>query len=306
MGFETDIPLDIARAAHAGTSWEPERRGEQVREGYAATLAADYEALARGLAADMRSTLDVEFARYREGYRRRTLALLHTRSRIVSGWITGPSNFPARQMQKRIGVEMRRMGEIEDFRVRAMKAIHRTLHPELAPIMLGDSDADTRLRAKLEQAEKLQARMKAANAAIRKHSKAGTDAQISALVVLGFSESQARKLLMPDFCGRIGFADFHTKNNGAEIRRIKARLGRVEDVRSQPSTESVGEHARVEDVPTDNRVRLFFPGKPSAEVRERLKRCGFRWTPTLGCWQAYRHDHTIALAHEVAGARNAA
>lgn len=36
-------------------------------------------------------------------------------------------------------------------------------------------------------------------------------------------------------------------------------------------------------------------------VRDRLKRSGFRWTPSLGCWQAYRNDRSIRLAQEFAG-----
>lgn len=93
-----------------------------------------------------------------------------------------------------------------------------------------DPDAADALRAKVAKLEATQAAMKAANAAIRKHAKAGADAQVAAMVALGFDEVRARKLLVPDFAGRIGFADFETKNNGANIRRLKARLAEVERV----------------------------------------------------------------------------
>lgn len=301
MAYENDIPAELAQAAHNGTSWTPEKRGEQERAGYAGTLSADHAELLKHATTDeKRATLEVEFARYRDGYRKRTLALLASRSRCVSSWIAGPSNFPARRMQKRMDVADKRYGELSEFRERALKAIRRALHPELAPIMLGDSDADARLRAKLEKAEKDQALMKAANSDIRANAKYGLPAQLGALVGLGFTETAARKLLTPDYCGRIGFPDYAIRNNGAEIRRIKARLSTVAVAQSQPATESADANARVEDVPADNRVRLFFPGKPSAEVRDRLKAAGFRWTPSLGCWQAYRHLHTIEAARREA------
>jgi hypothetical protein len=35
----------------------------------------------------------------------------------------------------------------------------------------------------------------------------------------------------------------------------------------------------------DNRVQIVFPGKPSSEVRARLKAHGFRWAPSVGAWQ---------------------
>lgn len=37
----------------------------------------------------------------------------------------------------------------------------------------------------------------------------------------------------------------------------------------------------------ENRLQVFFPGKPDEETRTKIKRAGFRWSPTNGCWQAY-------------------
>jgi hypothetical protein len=40
-----------------------------------------------------------------------------------------------------------------------------------------------------------------------------------------------------------------------------------------------------EECPEDGRVRLSFPDKPNADIRDLLKRKGFRWSPTNGAWQ---------------------
>jgi hypothetical protein len=90
-----------------------------------------------------------------------------------------------------------------------------------------DPAADDKLKAKIANAEQLQEIMKACNAAIRKHAKAGPAAQIAALVALGRPEAQAAELIKPDFCGRIGFADYQLTNNNANIRRMKERLQHV-------------------------------------------------------------------------------
>lgn len=301
MDFANDIPRDLAQAAHYGTSFVPERRAEQERNDYAETLQGDFESLAKlADTEERRAQLAEEFALYRAGYAKRTRALLHSKARCMSTMITGRSNFPVERQRKRSAIADRRSQELIDFRERALAAIRKALCPELRPIMAGDSDATDRLRQKIAEAEKLQEAMKAANAAIRKHAKAGPEAQVAALVALGHPEARARELLRPDFCGRIGFPDYELTNNNANIRRMKERLAGIERAQATPETVREGKAARLEDCPAENRVRLFFPGKPAVEVRERLKRNGFRWAPSLGCWQAYRNPRSLQVAAETA------
>lgn len=301
--FINDIPLDLAIRAHSGISWVPEKRGDSTREGYAEELAKDYTDLLALTVnhPEMRGTLDTEFARYREGYKQRFTAYLHSNSRCVSAMISGPSNFPARRMEKRNNIAHKRLNELVEYRNRALGAIKRALQPWLRPVMAGDSDAIQRLQAKIADAEAVQERMKACNAAIRKHAKEGKEAQVKALFYLGIDEPRAYKLLQPDFCGRIGFADFELTNNNANIRRMKQRLEGIERNHNTRDTEQAGDNATYHDCPAENRIRLFFPGKPDERVRSRLKSSGFRWTPTLGCWQAYRNPNTLEVARAVAG-----
>lgn len=300
--FIEDIPLSAAIAAHRGTSHVPEERGEQERRGYASTLAHDFEALSAYAETDEElATLEREFARYRAGYRSHFLVYLDARSRCMSTMIAGPSRFPTAKNAKRNDTADKRGQELTDYRLRVLDAIRKELQPELRPVMAGDSDAVERLREKLAERERDQERMRVANAAIRKHKRAGADAQVAALVKLGIHERTARTLLAPDFCGRVGFADYQLKNNGSEIRRLQARLAGLERDKAASAVELEGERARLEDCPADNRVRLFFPGKPDGETRARLKHSGFRWSPSLGCWQAYRNHGAIDVAKREAG-----
>lgn len=287
--FLTDIPADLARRAYDGVSMSPERRGDSTRREYAEQLAADFTDLAKiANTPEKLAQLETEFARYREGYRRRLLAYLQSNARCVSWFIAGPSNFPVARMQKRSNVAHRRLEDLSAFRSRALDAIRKALCPELRPVMAGDADAVDRLQLQITQAKQLQEKMRDANAAIRKHKAAGAEAQIIALVSLGISETQARELLTPDFVGRIGFPDYELTNNGANIRRMERRAEGIAAAKARPNKVIEGTAARMEDCPADNRVRLFFPGKPSAEIRTRLKSSGFRWAPTVGAWQAYR------------------
>lgn len=295
--FLNDIPYNLAVSAFNGTSFTPEKRAESYRNDYASTLATDLETL-RGHAANGGTIdqVDAEFAQYRAGYAKRYRAWLSAHSRCLSSMIAGPSNFPVRRAERANAVERGRLEDCIGYRERALKAAIRNLRPDLRPIMAGDADAVDRLTAEIVKAEAIQASMKSANAAIRKHAKAGPDAQVAALVALGFNEARTHDLLKPDFCGRIGFANFELTNNNANIRRMKERLATISKSKTTESMEIEGDGVRFEDCPADNRVRLFFDGKPSDEVRAKLKKNGFRWSPSIGAWQAYRNNWSMELA----------
>jgi len=301
--FGVDIPLELAIRAHSGTSHSPERRGAAEVKDYAQTLTADLaEFTALAEKHGTRDAFAELFPRYRDAFKRSMLAHLSAKSRCISTLITGGSNFPVRRAEKANASEHRRLEELLTCRKLWRKRILKAIVPNTGgPIMSGDADAVERLKEEIQQAETKQARMKEANAAIRKHKKAGAAAQVAALVALGFAETQATELLKPDACGRIGFADFQLTNNNANIRRMQARLVTVEKAHATPATEREGTNARIEDCPADNRVRLFYPGKPDADTRATLKSSGFRWAPSLGCWQAYRNNRTIPAARKLAG-----
>ena len=303
IDFENDISLDLAVRAHAGTSHVPDDRGRQERAAYAATLQTDQTNLMTLADTDAkRVALAEEFAKYRQGYQVRYTMMLSAKSRCVSTMITGGSNFKTRRASKASDTADKHTQALIDYRIRALAAIRKTLQPELAPIMADDADAGKRLADKIANLEAWQARMKAVNATIRKHAKAGIEAQMTAVVALDFfGKTLARQLLTPDVLGRIGYAPYEIANNAANIRRLKGRAVIVERNQTAPEVTTEGAAARVEEVPSENRVRLFFPGKPDVQVRTTLKSGGFRWTPSIGCWQAYLNAGTVALARRVAG-----
>lgn len=259
-------------------------------------MAADYEVMRKhATIGGTLDQLDAEFARYRSGYAARYRAFLQSHARCISSMIAGPSNFPVRRAQKANAATDRRTNDLIEYREAAMKAATRNLRPDLRPIMSGDSDAVARLEEKLQALQDEQSVMKAANAVIRK--KTDDAEKIAGLMRLGISEQRAPQLLKPDFCGRIGFADYELKNNSANMRRIKARIDQLKSAKAAPETAQESESGiRLEDSPADNRVRLFFPGKPDAETRAKLKQSGFRWAPSIGAWQAYRNHRALTVA----------
>lgn len=288
--YEDDISTHEAYDAHRGTSMVPDVRATQERERYAAILAGDYADLQRiANTDDKRALLEQEFARYRAGYCKRYRAWLGAKSRCVSTMIAGPANFDTGRAEKANRSERARSEDLSSFRERALEAIQKKLQPELRPIMAGDDDACERLREDIKQAEERQALMKAANVAMRKHAK-DADARRAAMEALG----------LPEVVGY--FQSYELTNNSANIRRMQKRLNYLLALKATPPVEIIGDNGVVvNDVPAENRIRLMFPGKPDYETRAELKRSGYRWTPSMGVWQAYRNERAFELARKLAG-----
>ncbi len=155
-------------------------------------------------------------------------------------------------------------------------------------ILTDDPQAGEKLAAKIAKLEKQQAMMKEVNKRIRMGKGLGD---------LGISESGELKLKQPDFMGRNGFPDYLLKNNNANIRRLKERALKIRKVESLPVPEPIERNGiRLVENVEENRVQIFFPGKPDETVRTQLKRSGFRWSPFNGCWQRHRSFHATQLA----------
>lgn len=140
-----------------------------------------------------------------------------------------------------------------------------------------DPDAVQKLKAQLEGCKQSQEMMKAANKAIR----AGKNPaeKLANLQNVGYSEDQARDLIQPDFCGRVGFPAYSLSNNSANMRRIELRIKDLERSLEAEAVEVVGKIYTYKEDPEENRAMFLFEGKPAADVRAILKRHAFHWSP---------------------------
>ncbi len=162
-----------------------------------------------------------------------------------------------------------------------------------------DPDALEKLRAEYEQGQTVQARMKAVNAAIRKHAASGRDAQIGALMKLGLDEAGANARLTPDFCGRIGHASYELSNHSANLRRIAKRIKELESIGQLKTAERECKGFIYRESVEDNRVMFIYPGKPELETRTLLKRHGFKWSPSSGAWVRQMTANGIAAGRRL-------
>lgn len=145
-----------------------------------------------------------------------------------------------------------------------------------------DPDALNKLRDKLDMLKKNHEQMKAANAAIRRGKT--PELQMPALMALGYSEEQARELLLPNCFGIVGFAPYSLQNSNANIKRVEQRIRQLEQARQAETLEQEGNGYTYREDPEENRVMFIFDGKPEVEIRNVLKSNGFKWSPSRGAW----------------------
>lgn len=174
-----------------------------------------------------------------------------------------------------------------------------------------DPDAIDKLREQLAEREKKQAFMKAANKAVRAAWKHGVrhDGLSEDIAILidaiekatgeKVPEATARAMIEPDCFNSIGFASFQLSNNNAQIKRIRNRIAQLEKAAEAERVEHDIKGVRIVENVEENRLQMFFPGKPDTDTRTLLKRYGFRWSRYHGAWQRHLNNAARFAANQV-------
>lgn len=136
-------------------------------------------------------------------------------------------------------------------------------------IFSDDPEAIEKIGGKLAQLEARQERMKAANKLVKKGDRDG-------LTAMGYSETEISYLLDPKKFGGPGYASFELTNNNANIRRLKERAKVIEQKQAIPDKDEEHDGIRVEWRASENRIRVFYPGRVDLDTYKALKQHGFR------------------------------
>lgn len=160
-------------------------------------------------------------------------------------------------------------------------------------IYLGDDDAIDRLEEKIAKLTAQQEKMKAVNKLMR--SKKSDENKMAGLLELGFSEIAARNAV----ANNSTYPAYCITNNNAKINAAKKQLERAKTLAGEEDKEYEAGDLTIEECYSENRVRIYFPGKPDDDMRANLKRNGFRWAPSMGCWQAYINRWTLNFVNEI-------
>ena len=296
-----DIPYEAGVRAHNGTSWVPEKRAEQEQFAWVQWMGRVWAEMNKRATTDgERGRVPTVFEEFRAWALPAQLSLLGRRAGLVSSMIAGPSKFNFRQAGKRGDAYHNALGEHIKQEERRLKRALETIRPRTnGPISSGDPEAVQKLQAKIDKAKAFQDTMKEANRIIRQKGVADLDKQRALERLEGISAKVASNLVAGDFMQRKGFPAYETSGNLANIKRMEGRIVSIERERAIPEMDVTFDGGTIVEDKAANRLRIFFDSKPEPEIRTKLKRAGFRWSPSAGAWQRQLNENARLAAHQV-------
>jgi len=146
-----------------------------------------------------------------------------------------------------------------------------------------DPEAVTKLREKLAELEKQQKHMKDVNAAHKRFLKNPASLDKSDLPE---DDKAMIKTYQPRYSWEPHpYPPYAMTNNSATIRATKQRIEQLLEKEKEVDKEYMLGEIRVHENVEENRLQLFFSGKPSEEIRSLLKSSGFHWANYNKAWQ---------------------
>lgn len=275
---------ELARRSGQMISMDPDRWGENM-----------LDSMESGLTQFLGQLPEEVRDEYEDRYIEKYKEWLYAMSRCFSQMITGAGGWkPAtfRRHEKTNAAEKAAHDRLDQWCEKVIKRCNRQER------MTGWAEVE-RLQDKLDNLTRAQEMMKAANKIIRDKKLAEVE-KVDELVALGFSEQTSLKLMEPDFCGRIGFADYALRNNLAKIKDTEAKIKRHAAMAQAEDVEKEYPWGTFRKDFSDERYRFIFDGKPKQEVIDLMKRHAFKWSRANMAWQRQiTPNSTFTVKHYV-------
>lgn len=286
-----------ARSAFYWQSMNPDKRGQGVVDSYGAELLEDIEQI-KAAAEKHQQEPGPAITRYTALYKRYISSWLNSESRCASTFVTGGSNFPVRQQQKRHAWAENKYTEFREWRTRVLNKICKSFAPKTTPLTELE-----KAKADLKERQQMQQDYHKINTAYRAYKKKPESLE-SADLSEGAKNLIREYAKEPDYHGQ-PIARFQFSNNNANIKRLEQRVKILESKAVKHEAKQENEvtinGVRILQNWSEDRVQIFFDGKPAQEIIDALKRRGWHWSPFNKCWQRKNTNDATYSAKEIAG-----
>lgn len=209
--------------------------------------------------------------------------------------MAGGSNFPTRKKEKQNAARdanMREWREIQGL-LDKIRGVGK------GGVSADDPEAVRKLKEKLTRLKQEQESMKAVNAYYKKNK------TLEGCPGLSWEQIEKLKAEMSRSwrTDPKPYESFRLSNNNAVIRQTAKRIEELTRVSETAFSGWAIDGGRAEVNRAENRLQLFFDGKPDVDVRAELKSYGFRWAPSAGAWQRQLTEHVFRVADKIAAIR---
>jgi len=282
------IDKETAHRAHSGTSFSPERRGEQEIQGHKEIFEDLQKDLGDFFTQDHADKLHSLYTDY-----------LHSHANVMSTMITGPARFPTARNCKRSEWADNKRNAISEY-CRNLKKWKEKADKREAVAAAGGELAVK--KAELKNSLQFHEDMKQLNKSIKSSLKKGeiTRDDIDSFKVLFPSlgnDAVERACRNDDWYG-YGFPSFSLTNSNARIKGMRARVAELE---KREAAKESGVEAEEVDIPggivsfdrASNRINIKHDEKPSREIIQIIKSNGFRWSRNYGTWTRQWTDNAM-------------
>ena len=249
-----DFDKKIFIEAYKYNSMDPEERGEQDYIDYKKSLT---EILNTFLLSKNKTTALNYFKEFEEKDWGKKRDLLAKHGKIASPMVTGPAKFPVAKNEKANATYRKAFESYYLWRKKELNRIKKELGLNYEkPAEYGIKSGDPDAVQKLKEK-------------ISKYEKLIQD--IKSGKEKGYELSLARQYL----------------------NKAKKRLASIETIKEKGTEEKEKNGIRFVDNTELIRYQLFFDEIPEKEVRDNLKKAGFRWSPKNKAWMAYRNNRAM-------------
>lgn len=278
--------------AHNWTSFNPDKRGNQIISEFSADLQNSIDELKKaGVSVESINTF---ISKYKGFFS----AWIGAKSKCASSAITGGSGFNVSRAEKANNSEHKKFEQFcnwaEWYKSKLIKALEppKTVISELERYQ-------QQLKAKIDEQEY----MKLVNKAHKNYLK-----NPSSLDKVNISE-KAKELIktyVPTYSWTPHpFARFELSNNLANIKRLKGMVKKYESLNTKANTTG-SKQFDFEGVAViynyeANRLQIKHDTKPNSEVITTLKKNGFKWSPSFGAWQRFLTRDSVEKASNILG-----
>lgn len=260
--------------AHRNTSFEPERRAENIVKEYEAQLNADLQTIP-----------ETEHERYIENYKKFLFSWLSAKSQCISSMITGPANFPVRRAEKANRSENMRYNDFVEWRTKALKAIAKKIE-DSKPEEVKEAEAWKSLEREIRRSAAV---IEGINKGIEPYSKqlfvssiynkVETFAKHGDVGIVERAISLIRELNQQSSIITERHKFFKLPEMAKSINEREEKLKKLEN------QEIPFEGGKVVKNFAEDRLQIIFDSKPENAAIIKIKQNAFRWSPRFGAWQ---------------------